>query len=106
MTYQSFEQWQQSPIQGVPNIQEQINQRCPCMSKPLAKCDCQTDPNPELAEVGESLKSAIPWLENAYSLMRSNRLDKRYERLYMSICDALHHGREALEHLEDEADEE
>jgi len=89
-----------------PDIQEQLDQRCPCMSKPLAECDCQIDPNPELAEVAESLKSAMPWLENAYCLIGSGGLNKRYERLYMSICDALHHGREALEHLEDEADEE
>jgi hypothetical protein len=89
-----------------PNIQDQLNQRCPCYAKPLAECDCQPDPNPELTEVGESLKSAMPWLENAYCLIGSNGLNKRYERLYMSICDALHHGREALERLEDEPDEE
>jgi hypothetical protein len=77
------------------------------MSKPLAECDCrQTDPNPELAEVAESLRSAAPWLENAYCLIGSNGLNKRYERLYMAICDAMSACRDALERLEDEADEE
>ena len=89
-----------------PNIQQQLDQRCPCMSKLLAECDCQSDPNPELVEVGESIKSAMTWLENAYCLMNSNKLDKRYERLYMAVCDAMNAGREALDRLEDEPDEE
>lgn len=24
------------------NLQQQINERCPCMSKPIGECDCQT----------------------------------------------------------------
>jgi hypothetical protein len=85
-----------------PNIQQQLDQRCPCMSKLLAECDCQSDPNPELVEVGESIKSAMPWLENAYCLMGSKKLDKRYPDLYMAVCDTLHSLREASEHLGDE----
>ncbi len=107
---QSFEDWQQSPIQGVQplplGIQEHLDLRCPCYAKPLAECDCQTDPNPELLEIGESFKSAAPWLEKAYNLMGSNHMDKRYERLYMAVCDAMSACSEALERLDDEPDEE
>lgn len=85
---------------------EQLDQRCPCTSKPLAECNCEPDPNPELVEVAESLKSAMPWLENAYCLMGSNKLDKRYEHLYMAVCDAMNACRDALDRLEDEPDEE
>jgi len=105
MTYQSFEEWQKSPIQGAiplpPNIQDQLDQRCPCFAKTLAECACETAGNPELAEVGESLKSVLPGLEKAYSLMNGN-LAKRYPDLYMAVCDALNAGCDALERLGDE----
>src|SRR3569832_1453640 len=102
MTYQSFEEWQKSPIQGAiplpPNIQDQLDQRCPCFAKTLAECACETAGNPELAEVGESLKSVLPGLEKAYSLMNGN-LAKRSPDLYMVVCVVLFVGCDALERL-------
>jgi DNA repair ATPase RecN len=58
-----------------------------------------------LAEVGESLKSALPWLENAYCLMNSNRLDTKFSELYTAICDAMTAAQEACNSLEDEPDD-
>ncbi len=28
------------------NLQQQINERCPCFAKPLSECDCQADEVP------------------------------------------------------------
>jgi len=110
MIYQSFEEWQKSPIQGAipfpPSVQDQIDQRCPCMAQPASECRCEPAPNPELTEVSESLATATSWLENTYCLIGVNGLSKRYERLYLSICDSLHSAKEAMERLEDEPDEE
>jgi len=58
-----------------------------------------------LAEVGESLKSALPWLENAYCLMNSNRLDTKFSELYTAICDAMTATQEACNSLEDSPDD-
>ncbi len=58
-----------------------------------------------LNEVGESLRSALPWLENAYCLMNSNRLDTKFSELYTAICDAMTATQEACSSLEDEPDD-
>jgi DNA repair ATPase RecN len=58
-----------------------------------------------LSEIGESLRSALPWLENAYCLMNSNRLDTKYSDLYTAICDAMTATQEACSSLEDEPDD-
>jgi len=58
-----------------------------------------------LNEVGESLRSALPWLENAYCLMNSNRLDTKYSELYTAICDAMTATQEACSSLEDSPDD-
>ena len=58
-----------------------------------------------LDEVGESLKSALPWLENAYCLMNSNRLDTKFSELYTAICDAMTATQEACRSLEDSPDD-
>jgi hypothetical protein len=58
-----------------------------------------------LVEVGESLRSALPWLENAYCLMNSNRLDTKFSELYTAICDAMTATQEACSSLEDEPDD-
>jgi len=58
-----------------------------------------------LNEVGESLKTALPWLENAYCLMNANRLDTKYSELYTAICDAMTATQEAYSSLEDEPDD-
>jgi hypothetical protein len=58
-----------------------------------------------LSEIGESLKTALPWLENAYCLMNSNHLDTKYSSLYVAICDAMTAAQEACSSLEDSPDE-
>ncbi len=58
------------------------------------------------AEIVESLKTALPWLEQAYCLMNSNRLDKRYSDLYKGVCDAMTACQDALDHIEDAPDQE
>jgi hypothetical protein len=59
-----------------------------------------------LAEIEESLKSALPWLEQAYSLMNANRLDTQYSKLYVAICDAMTATQVACESLEDMPDDQ
>ncbi len=78
---QTFEQWQHCPIQGA-------------IPKPLS----------ELDEVEAALKTALPWLEQAYCLMNSNRLDKRYAELYVAVCDAMTATQEACDRINDAPD--
>jgi hypothetical protein len=80
---QIYDQWQKSPMQGV-----------------------RPSPVDPLEEVEESLKSALPWLEQAYCLMNSNRLDKGYSDLYKGVCDALTACQDALDHIDDAPDQE
>ncbi len=56
------------------------------------------------AEILESLKTALPWLEQAYCLMNSNRLDKSHTELYTAICDAMTACQEACERITDTPD--
>jgi hypothetical protein len=58
-----------------------------------------------LVEIEESLKNALPWLEQAFCLMNSNRLDTKYSKLYTEICDAMTAAQEACNSLEDSPDE-
>jgi hypothetical protein len=80
---QTYDQWQKSPMQGA-----------------------RPSPVDPLEQVEESLKTALPWLEQAYRLMNSNRLDKRYSKLYTAICDAMTATQDALDHIEDAPDQE
>ncbi len=94
---QTYDQWQQSPMQGVivPKPKDErlieVVQGSFVLSQPLD-------------QVEESLKTALPWLEQAYCLMNSNRLDKRYSQLYSAICDAMTATQEACSSLEDTPD--
>lgn len=56
------------------------------------------------AQIEESLKTALPWLEQAYCLMNSNRLDKSHTELYTAICDAMTACQEACERIDDTPD--
>ena len=58
-----------------------------------------------LDEIGESLRSALPWLEQAYCLMNANRLDTKYSKLYTEICDGMTAIQEACNSLGDSPDE-
>jgi hypothetical protein len=58
-----------------------------------------------LNKVGESLRSALPWLEQAYCLMNANKLDTKYSRLYTAICDSMTAAQQACSSLEDEPDD-
>ncbi len=66
---QTYDQWQQSPMQRVivPRPKDErlieVVQGSFVLSQPLD-------------QVEESLKTALPWLEQAYCLMNSNRLDQ------------------------------
>ncbi len=60
----------------------------------------------ELGRVNLALQTALPWLEQAYCLMNSNRLDKRYSDLYKGVCDAMTACQDALDHIEDAPDQE
>ncbi len=66
----------------------------------------QQSPDNSLEQIEESLKTALLWLEQAYCLMNSNRLDKRYSQLYTAICDAMTATQEAVDCLDDAPDEE
>jgi Iap family predicted aminopeptidase len=59
-----------------------------------------------LHEVGESLKSALPWLEQAYCLMNANRLEAKYSKLYTEICDAMTAAQEACNSIDDAPNED
>ena len=58
-----------------------------------------------LTEIGENLRSALPWLEQAYCLMNANRLDTKYSKLYTEICDGMTAIQEACNSLEDSPDD-
>ena len=58
-----------------------------------------------LNEIGESLRSALPWLEQAYCLMNANRLDTKYSKLYTEICDGMTAIQEACSSIEDSPDD-
>jgi hypothetical protein len=80
MTHQSFQSWQRSPQQGA-------------ISSPV-----------ELSSIEDAIKTALPWLEQAYCLMNSNRLDTRYRALYVAVCDAVTAAQEAVDRLDDASD--
>lgn len=79
-----------------PNIQEQLNNRCSCLSKSLADCDCEPAPNPELTEVAESLKAAISSLQDGY-LVTEKKLDKS---LHLAVIAAMNACQDVLDLLE------
>jgi hypothetical protein len=95
---QTYDQWQQSPMQRVivPRPKDErlieVVQGSFVLSQPLD-------------QVEESLKTALPWLEQAYCLMNSYRLDKRYNDLYKGVCDAMTACQDALDHIEDAPDQ-
>ncbi len=62
----------------------------------------QTTTQP-LAEIEEKLRSALPWLEEAYRLMNVNRLDTTYSKLYSEICDGMTAIQEACNSVQDAA---
>jgi hypothetical protein len=113
MNHQSFEEWLQSPTQGaIPlsaDIQEQLNQRCPCMSKPLAECDCQSENSQptdwERQALCDDLATAQMFLQAAYDAATKAKLGATHNDLYMVICDAFNACSEALEHINDAPDE-
>jgi hypothetical protein len=94
---QTYDQWQQSPMQGVivPRPKDEplieVVQGNFVRSQPLN-------------QIEESLKTALPWLEQAYCLMNSNRLDKSHTELYTAICDAMTACQEACERITDTPD--
>jgi 4-hydroxy-3-methylbut-2-enyl diphosphate reductase IspH len=57
-----------------------------------------------LEQVSESLKNALPWLEQARCLMEANRLQERYPQLFEAVCDATHYSQVAVDSLQDQPD--
>jgi hypothetical protein len=107
MNHQSFEDWLKSPIQGAiplpPGVQEQLDQRCPCMSKPIAECDCQID-SPQQG-ICNDLATAQTFLQAAYDAATSSQLGATHNDLYMAICDSFNACNEALQRINDAPDE-
>ena len=82
MTYQTFKQWQQSPIQGV---------------SPQPASDWQKE------FIGDALSLALPNLQAAHDVAK--HLAATHSDLYTAICDALNACNEALERVTDAPDE-
>jgi hypothetical protein len=59
-----------------------------------------------LAEVDQTLKKAVQWLNKAECVMSGNSLDSRYSTLYQGIVDAIHGANHALNHVNDVPDED
>jgi hypothetical protein len=83
-----------------PNIQDQLNQRCPCYAKPLAECDCRAE-----SAMQTDLTIAQSHLQAAYDSATKAKLGTTHHDLYMAICDAFNACNEALERLNDAPDE-
>lgn len=81
MTYQTFKQWQQSPIQG---------------AIPQPASDWQKE------FIYDALSVALPSLQAAHDVAKHLPL---HSDLYTAICDALNACNEALERLTDAPDE-
>lgn len=114
LRHQTERQWQQSPIQGAiplpPNIQEQLDQRCSCMGKPLPECDCQSGDsqsmptNWERQAMCDDLTTAQMFLQAGYDAATKAKLGATHNDLYMAICDAFNSCNEALERINDSPD--
>ncbi len=83
-----------------PNIQDQLNQRCPCYAKPLAECDCRAE-----SSMQNDLTIARSHLQAAYDSATKAKLGTTHHDLYMAICDAFNACNEALERVNDAPDE-
>lgn len=82
MTYQTFKQWQQSPVQG---------------AIPLPQSEGQKE------AIYDALATALPCLQTAHDAAK--HLKVSHEDLYMAICDALNACNESLERLTDAPDD-
>jgi hypothetical protein len=82
---QAFQQWQQSPTQGmIPTV--------PSDSEHLSIVQ------DKLLEVVENLTFSHHYLE-------STGLSKRYTQLFTAVCDALNATSAAIEHCDDQPDQ-
>jgi hypothetical protein len=99
MTYQSFEELQQSPIQGAIPFPPGVQERCPCYAKPLAECDCRAE-----GAMQTDLAIARSHLQAAYDAATKTKLGTTHHDLYMAICDAFNACNEALERFNDAPD--
>jgi hypothetical protein len=85
-----------------PGVQEQLNQRCACLSKTLAECDCRS----AQSTMQTDLSIAQTHLQAAYNAATEANLGTIHHDLFMGICDALDGCNQALQHLDDEPDGE
>jgi hypothetical protein len=100
MTYQSFEEWQKSPIQGAIPFPFGVQERCPCYAKPLAECNCRSE-----SVMQTDLSIAQAHLQAAYHAASEAKLGTTHHDLYMAICDAFNACNEALERVNDAPDQ-
>lgn len=85
-----------------PSVEAAINERCSCMSKRLAECDCQPD-DPQ--SISHDLATAQIYLQAAYDAATKAQLGMTHNDLFMAICDAFNACNEALERINDAPDE-
>jgi hypothetical protein len=82
---QTFQQWQQSPEQGmIPSV--------PSDSE-------------HLSIVQDNLLEAVGTLTFSYRYLESTGLSKRYIQLFTNVCDALNATTAAIEHCDDQPDQ-
>jgi hypothetical protein len=81
-------------------LKKQLDQRCPCMSKSLAECDCRAE-----GAMQTDLTIAQSHLQAAYDAASEAKLGTTHHDLYMAVCDAFNACNEALQRLNDELDE-
>ena len=84
----------------LPEVQTQLDQRCPCYAKPLVECDCRAE-----SSMQTDLTIAQSHLQAAYDSATKAKLGTTHHDLYMAICDAFNACNEALERVNDAPDE-
>lgn len=82
------------------SFQEQLDQRCPCYTKPLSKCTCCAE-----STMQTDLSIAQAHLQAAFNTASEAKLGTTHHDLYVAICDAFNACNEALERVSDAPDE-
>jgi len=82
---QAFQQWQQSPTQGmIPSVSSDSD---------------------HLSNIQDKLLEVVENLTFSHHYLESTGLSKRYSALFTAVCDALNSATEAIERCDDQPDE-